>query len=130
MKPWYLRSGGGDLLPGFGDVLFQLIERRDAQLPLNVCQLLLFDSQHLRQSQDLIFNLSVDTKCQSCFTGLCAVRYTQTVWSQIWKFNVGNMNSAVITGSLAVIKITEYEEEPGKRTVHKNCPTDRLPTSS
>lgn len=53
----YLRSGGGDLLPGFGDVLFQLIERCDAQLPLNVRQLLLLGCQHLGQSQDLILNL-------------------------------------------------------------------------
>ncbi len=56
----YLRGGGGDLLPGFGDVLFQLIERCDAQLPLNVRQLLLLGCQHLRQSLDLILNLQTD----------------------------------------------------------------------
>lgn len=53
----YLRSGGSDLLPGFGDVLFQLIKRSDAQLPLNFSQLLVFGCQHLGQSLDLIFDL-------------------------------------------------------------------------
>lgn len=57
----YLRGGGGDLLPGFGDVLFQLVERRDAQLSLNVCQLLLLGCEHLRQSLDLILNLHTHT---------------------------------------------------------------------
>lgn len=57
----YLRSGGSDLLPGFGDVLFQLIKRSDAQLPLNFSQLLVFGCQHLGQSLDLIFDLHTHT---------------------------------------------------------------------
>lgn len=58
----HLRSGGGDLLPGFGDVLFQLIERCDAQLPLNVSQLPLFGCKHLGQSLDLILYLNTHTQ--------------------------------------------------------------------
>ena len=53
----YSRRGGGDLLPGFGDVVFEFIERRDTQLPLNVRQLPLLGCQHLGQSLDLILNL-------------------------------------------------------------------------
>lgn len=56
-----LRSGGGDILPGFGDVLLQLIEGCDAQLPLNVRQLLLLDCQHLRQRLDFILYLDTET---------------------------------------------------------------------
>lgn len=62
-----LRSGGSDLLPGFGDVLFQLIKRGDAQLPLNFSQLLVFGCQHLGQSLDLIFDLRAHTHTQTSY---------------------------------------------------------------
>ena len=53
----HIRSRGGDLLPALADVLFELVERSDAQLPLDVCHLLLLSCQHLRQSHDLILHL-------------------------------------------------------------------------
>ena len=52
-----LRDGGGDVLPGFVDVLLQLIQRCDAQLPLDVHQLSLFGCQDLGQGLDFILNL-------------------------------------------------------------------------
>lgn len=51
------RGGGGDLLPCFGDVLFQLIQWCNAQFPLYIRQAPLFASQHLGQSLDLLFYL-------------------------------------------------------------------------
>lgn len=52
-----VRGGGGDILPGFADVLFQLIEGCDAQFPLHFSNLLLFGCQNLGQSLDLILYL-------------------------------------------------------------------------
>lgn len=55
------RGGGGDVLPGPADVLLQLVQRRDAQLPLDVRQLLLLGCQDLGQGVDFILNLGTRT---------------------------------------------------------------------
>lgn len=55
------RGGGGDVLPGPADVLLQLVQRRDAQLPLDVRQLLLLGCQDLGQGVDFILNLGTHT---------------------------------------------------------------------
>lgn len=44
-------------MPALAQVLFELVEWIDAQLPLDLRHLLLLGRQHLSESLDLIFNL-------------------------------------------------------------------------
>ena len=54
----YVRVGRLDILPALGEVLLQLVERVQAQLPLQLGSVLLFGRQHLPQSADLLLHLA------------------------------------------------------------------------
>ena len=54
----YVRIGRLDVLPALGDVLLQLVERVQAQLPLQLGSVLLFGREHLPQGADLLLHLA------------------------------------------------------------------------
>lgn len=56
-KQVHLRGWGLDILPAFGQVLFDVTERTQAQLPPDVCCIFFFGQKHLSQGLNLILHL-------------------------------------------------------------------------
>lgn len=54
----YLRIGGLDILPSLGEVLFELVEGAQPQLPLQIGRMSLFGQEHLSQGVDLLLHLT------------------------------------------------------------------------
>lgn len=54
----HLRAGGLDVLPAFGQALFEVTEWAQTQLPPDVCCRFFFDQKHLAQSLDLLLHLN------------------------------------------------------------------------
>lgn len=57
MATGHVRCGRSDFLPALAQVLLELVQRRDTQLPLDLCQVPLLGSQHLSKSLDLLLHL-------------------------------------------------------------------------
>lgn len=54
----YLRIRSLDILPSLGEVLFELVEGAQPQLPLQIGRMSLFGQEHLSQGVDLLLHLT------------------------------------------------------------------------